>query len=56
MIALYVALGFSVAIAYFIFLAPGSATTFAFSIDRKLAGLKLKRQVIANFTTAVPSG
>ena len=56
MIALYVALGFSVAIACFIFLAPGSATTFAFSIDRKLAGLKLKRQDIADFTMPYMEG
>ncbi len=56
MIALYVALGFSVAIAYFIFLAPGSATTFAFSIDRKLAGLKLKRQDITDFTMPYTEG
>jgi pimeloyl-ACP methyl ester carboxylesterase len=50
MIAFYLALCVMAGVAGFIFLAPDKATNFALSLERKYAGLKLKRQAVAGFT------
>jgi triacylglycerol lipase len=50
MIAFYLALCVIAGVAGFIFLAPEKATNFALSLERKYAGLRLKRQDMAGFT------